>query len=253
MYVKNLIDIYDSFGRRIDTDALGLLGLRLQIPSPSYKTLSQEIDGHSGITITDRILQPRRLLAEFLTLSDNYSESLSLRNRLYNLLSNHKYFFIAESEMPSRRWKVYADEWTPQRRSVKINTFEIPLVCEGGFSESTTPLIKRYTTSSFRFNNQGDLTIDPRIHSEFKIDFTGVSNNLLIRNNTTGDEWYWVGSTTSSDSISLSGIRSLKNGSSIFGQTNKRLLRMEPGWNDFELFGTSEPFILSINSRFYYL
>lgn len=253
MYIQNLINIYDNLGRKIDTEALGLLGLRLQIPSPSYKTLSQDIDGRIGITITDRILQSRKLVAEFLTMAEDYRDSLSLRNTMYRLLGDEKYFFISESEMPDRRWKVYADEWTPERRSIKVHTFQIPLVCEGGFSESIRPIGRSYATSSFRFNNEGDLTIDPRVHSEMKIEFSGASSDLRIRNNTTGEEWSWTGTTISTDTISLTGIKSLKNGASIFGQTNKKLLTIVPGWNDIQLFGTSGSITVSVNTRFYYL
>jgi hypothetical protein len=253
MYLKNLIDIYDSEGHKINTDALGLLGLKLQIPSPSYKTLSQEMDGRAGITTTDRILQPRKLSAEFVTISDDYRESIVLRNTLYKLLGNGKQLFVAETEVPNKRWKVYLDEWTPERKSVKVNTFEIPLTCDSGCSESLNVIRKTHSTASFRFNNDGDVTVDPRIHSETQIEFSGVSTNLSIRNKTTGDLWSWTGSTIAGDVILLSGVRSFKNGVSIFGQTNKKLLTMTSGWNEFELLGTSGAFTLTIKTRFYFL
>jgi phage-related protein len=253
MYLKNLIDIYDITGRKLDMEALGLLGLRLQIPSPSYKTTSQEIDGRSGITITDRTLQSRNLTANFITMGDDYKDSLLLRDKLYKLLGNGGRLFVAETEIPNKWWKVYFDEWTPERASVKVHALEIPLVCESGCSESINLVKKSYTTSSFRFNNVGDLTIDPRVHSETQIEFTGKSTNLIIRNKTTGDEWSWTGTTVVPDIILLNGVRSFKNGSSIFGQTNKKLLTMTPGWNDFELVGATSPFTLTIRTRFYFL
>lgn len=253
MYLTNLIDIYDAEGRKINTDSLGLLGLKLQISSPAYNTLSQQVDGRSGITITDRILQPRKMSASFATIAENYRDSLTLRDTLYRLLGNGKQLFIAESEIPNKRWRVYMDEWNPERRSVKVHTFEIPLVCENGYSESFNVVSRQFTTSSFKFNNEGDLTIDPRIHSETVIEFSGVSTNLIIKNNTTGDQWSWTGTTVVGDKITLNGIRSLKNGVSIFGQTNKRLLTMTSGWNDFELVGVTAPFTLTIKTRFYFL
>lgn len=253
MYLKNLIDIYDSEGSKINTDALGLLGLKLQIPSPSYKTISQEVDGRAGITTTDRILQPRKLSAEFLTIADDYKGSISLRNTLYRLLGDGKQFFVAETEIPNKRWRVYLDEWTPERKSINVHTFGIPLACDSGYSETLNVIRKTYSTTSFRFNNEGDLTIDPRIHSETQIEFSGASSNLKIKNNNTGDEWSWTGSTIAGDIILLSGIRSFKNGVSIFGQTNKKLLTMTSGWNNFELIGASGQFTLTIKTRFYFL
>lgn len=254
MYLKNLIDIYDSEGNRIDMEGLGLLGLKLQIPSPSYNTITQEIDGRGGTTVMDRLLQPRKLSAEFITMADDYKGSLNLRDSLYKLLGNGKYFFVAESEIPSRRWKVYVDdEWSPERQTVKVHTFEISLLNENGFSESIDLTVKPYTMTSFGFNNEGDLTIDPRIHSETQIEFSGASTNLIIKNTTTGDLWSWTGTTIPGDTILLSGVKSLKNGVSIFSQTNKKLLTMPPGWNYFELIGATDPFTLTIKTRFYFL
>lgn len=253
MYLKNLIDIYDSEGRKLDMDALGLLGLKLQVPSPSYNTNSQEIDGRGGITVMGRVLQSRDLSAQFLTMADNYKDSIQLRDRLYRLLGNGKPFYVSENETPTKRWKVYFDEWTPERQSVNVHTFEIPLLNESGFSESINKISKVYNSSSFRFNNAGDLTIDPRMHPEIQIKFSGPSTNLKIKNTTTGDEWSWTGVTSSSDTVLLSGIRSLKNGTSIFGQTNKKLLTIDPGWNSFQLTGVTGSYSLSIVTRFYFL
>lgn len=253
MYLKNLIDIYDSEGRKLDMEALGLLGLKLQIPSPSYKNNMQEVDGIGGMMVVDRLLQPRNLSAEFITMADNYRDSLRLRDNLYRLLGNGKQFFIAESEISNKRWRVYFDEWTPERQDVKVHTFEASLICENGFSESLNQIRKTHTATSFRFNNEGDITIDPRIHSETQIQFQGESYNLTILNTTTGEQWSWTGSTTATDNIVLSGVRSLKNGTSIFGQTNKKLLTMVPGWNNFVVVGASSPFALTITTRFYFL
>ena len=253
MYLENLIDIYDSEDRKIDMEALGLLGLKLQVPSPSYNTITQEVDGRGGTTVMDRLLQPRQLSAEFVTMADDYRDSILLRDSLYRILGNGKQFYVAESKIPTKRWKVYLDEWTPERQDIKVHTFEIPLICENGFSESTNIIRKAYTTTSFMFNNEGDITIDPRIHSEVQIEFSGESTNLSLKNMTTGDEWSWTGTTVIGDAILLNGVKSLKNGSSIFGKTNKKLLTMTSGWNEFELIGATGPFTLIIKTRFYFL
>src|SRR5699024_1306520 len=73
-----------------------------------------------------------------------------------------------------------------------------------------------------------------------KITYKGNSENLRIRNLTTGDEWAYNGTTNTSDVIVLEGIRSTKNGLSIFRQTNKRLLTLAPGWNEFEIVGAPD-------------
>ena len=152
-----------------------------------------------------------------------------------------------------RRWKVYLDGWSPDRLDNKHHVFEIPLVCQEGHSESITVAEKKFTTPTFRFRNDGSVTIDPRVHTGLVITFKGASDKLIIRNKTTGDEWSWSGTTVANDVITLEGIRSLKNGTSIFGQTNKKLITIAPGWNNFEVVGATGSFELSIKSRFYFL
>jgi len=86
-----------------------------------------------------------------------------------------------------------------------------------------------------------------------KITFTGASSNLTITNQTTGDMWQYTGTTQAGDTITLDGVRSLKNGASIFGQTNRKLITLKSGWNDFAITGATGAFEISFDFRFYYL
>lgn len=249
----NLINIYDTDGQEFDMAELGLTGLKLRIPSPSYRTTTKELDG-GGTIVVDRSLNPRNLVAEFFSKANDYIASLALRDRIYEILGNGRTLYVSESKLPMRRWKVYLYEWTPERINAKSHHFEIPLLAESGTSESISVISKKSTSSSFRFKNDGNQVIDPRKHSETEIEFSGASSNLIIRNLTTGDEWSWTGTTVAGDKILLKGVKSLKNGSSIFGQTNKKLITIAPGWNEFELLGVTEgSFELNINTRFYFL
>lgn len=108
-----------------------------------------------------------------------------------------------------------------------------------------------HSTNTFSIYNAGDVTIDPR-QLPLKIIYRGASNNLKITNLTTGDEWQYDGTSGSNDNITLDGIRSLKNDSSIFKDTNKKLISLKPGWNDFTLSDTSGSFLISFEHRFYY-
>lgn len=233
-----------------------MTGLKLEIPSPSYDTVTQTIDGQSGAIVLDRVLKPRNLKASFVSKADNYLESLKLRDKLYSLIGGGAQLYVSESERPNRRWKVYADDWTPTRFDEKYHTFDVPLVAYSGMAESISLIKKSFTTSSFRFKNDGNVIIDPRVYSnsETEIDFSGVSSGLTIKNTTTGDEWNWDGDTVGGDTISIKGIKSLKNNVSIFGQTNKKLITFAPGWNNFEILGATDgQFTLTIQTRFYFL
>lgn len=252
--VDNLINIYDEDGQEINLSSLGLTGLKLGISSPSYRTITKEIDGHVGVIVVDRVLNPRSLTAEFISKANDYVESLALRDKLYGWLGNGRKFYVSDTNIPMRRWNVYLESWTPDRIDVKHHRFDIPLFAESGTSESTTMIKKKYTSTNFKFNNRGNQLINPRYHSDIEIEFSGNSSNLIIKNVTNGDVWSWTGETVDGDTILLKGIRSLKNNMSIFGQTNKKLITLNSGWNEFEILGVSEgDFELTIRTRFYFL
>lgn len=249
----NLIDIYNALGQKIDMSALGLTGLKLHIPSPSYRTVTEEVDGKSGMVVLERVLNSRNLIGEFITKARDYTDSLIIRDKLYALLGNGQYFYVAENKNPLKRWKVYLEEWTPERLDVKHHRFQIPLFAEDGHSESIRTVTQAYTTNTFKFKNLGDLPIDPRVHMDTEISFKGVSSNLRIRNKTTNEEWSWTGTTIASDTLLLRGVRATKNEVSIFGISNRKIITFSTGWNEMEIIGASGDFELTIRSRFYFL
>lgn len=108
-----------------------------------------------------------------------------------------------------------------------------------------------HSTKFFSIYNAGDITLDP-IDYPMTIGYFGPSNNLEIYNETTGDVWKYTGSSTEGEMITLEGVRSLKNGDSIFPDTNMKLITLAPGWNDFALSGTTGEFLISFDHRFYY-
>lgn len=249
----NLITIYDTYGQEINVSSIGLIGMKLGIPSPSYRTVTEEIDGRNGSIIVDRILNSRNLTAEFISKATDYVDSLELRDKLYSMLGNGLPFYVSENKNSSRRWKVYLEDWTPERLDVRFHRFEVPLYAASGSSESITIIKKSFNTTKFNFKNQGSIDIDPREHSETEIEFKGASTDLRILNNTTGEEWSWKGSTVVGDSILLKGVRFLKNEVSILGTSNKKIITIAPGQNEFELIGATGDFELIIRSRFYFL
>jgi hypothetical protein len=72
------------------------------------------------------------------------------------------------------------------------------------------------------------------------ITFAGASTNLAIANTTTGDTWSYTGTTAAGDTLKLDGVRMLKNGVvSVFGATNRKLITLAPGWNNFTVTGAT--------------
>ncbi len=85
-----------------------------------------------------------------------------------------------------------------------------------------------------------------------KITYKGASSKLSIKNRTTGDLWTFSGTSAAKEAIQISGVTAKKGNVSIFGQTNFGLITLEPGWNDFELSGTSGDFEVAFDFRFHY-
>lgn len=249
----NLIDFHHLNGNKIDMSYFGLTGLKLVIPSPSYRTVTEEIEGRAGIIVLERTLSTRNLIGEFFSQAKTYDESLSIRDGIFNLLGNGQAFYVSENKNPLRRWRVFLEDWTPERMTREVHKFEIPLAATSGTSETINVIKKAFTTNTFRYKNEGSVTIDPRMHSETEITFKGASSKLRIVNKTTGEEWSWTGDTLSDDVIKLKGVRALKNDVSIYRESNKKLITIISGWNEFEVIGTTGDFELIIRSRFYFL
>lgn len=267
----SLINLYRLDGQKIEVN--GYKGLKLHTPSPSFELITEKIDGQGGEVVVDKKLQPRNLTADFLMEAKDYIDSLLLRDIIFRQI-NEVEFFISEANLPHKRWKVHFHEgYIPDRLNLRKQVISVPLTAMTGLAESTGTTLDdltftkekwqvgqgltleepKYThsTNTFSIFNAGDVPVDPR-EMPIKIIYRGASNNLKITNLTTGDEWSYDGTSGSDDNITLDGIRSLKNDSSIFRDTNKKLVTIAPGWNEFQLTGTSGSFLISFEHRFYY-
>lgn len=269
----SLIQVWDINGNAIDLSCYGLYGLGLYPSSPSFSVEREAVEGRAGAVTVRRDLEPRELMAEFRVEAADYVDSLFLRDELFQVFSDN--FYIGEMRQPGKRWFVeLAEPWIPERINSKVNKIQLALTAERGMSESIGTTLNPFTfeeekwqvgqelisedvkyihnTSNFKIFNSGHEKIDPTIFP-LKIIIKGTSSNLSIVNRTTGDTWQYFGSSTPNDRIELNGVRSLKNNVSIFGDTNRKLITIAPGWNNFEINGASGNFEISFDFRFYYL
>ncbi|MEJ9151068.1 phage tail family protein [Bacillus smithii] len=261
-------------GEEVDTKGIKLLKLTISSPTPRIET--DEVEGIDGQIVLETTFAPRKIRSAFLMESFDYKDFYLFRNEVFKIFMTKEPFYLIDDERePSKRWKLQAEsEFTIEKIS-KYGTFEIDFVSHQVYAESVGTTLDPFTfdselwqfgegllesddlkyvhnTSSFQIFNAGDITIDPR-ERPLKITFTGASNNLSITNNTTGDVWSYTGASVNGDIITLDGVRSLKNGTSIFGSTNRKLITLAPGWNDFTVTGASGIFTISFDFRFYYL
>lgn len=253
-----LIKIWDKNNNEINLENYGLTGLALIPESPSFTVDTEQIPGMDGVIKLGKQLNPRNLKARFLSRSFDYVDSLVKLDEIYNLLNGDDPFYVAETNQPYKRWLVEStDPWTPERYNPTTMEITLNLICYKGRAESigTTTMASAFEymdlpvtytdyqdiyATKFKVYNPGAL-IDPRnINHYLKITYKGNSENLRIRNLTTGDEWAYNGISNPEDVIVLEGIRSTKNGLSIFRQTNKRLITLAHGWNEFEIEGAPD-------------
>jgi phage-related protein len=218
---------------------------------------------------------PREITAVCSFFAVDYEDSLLLRDEIIRVIYGREPYYIVPEATPGKRWLVEAsDSITPELIGM-YGEFTLSFISDSTYAESigTTldPLTfdselwqigegltvddKSYTqsTTAFSIYNAGDITVDPR---EFPlvITFKGASTNLSIANTTTGETWSYTGTTTASDSLKLDGVRMLKNGVvSVFANSNRKLITLAPGWNNFTITGASGAFTISFDFRFKYI
>lgn len=238
-------------GTIIETEQYGIKLLTHSISSPSVRVVTEEIDGRDGYVEVDTTYDGRKIRASFFMRAVDRQDFPLLRNEVFRIFSTKELFYFHEPNQ-KRRWLVRSNGFEIEKYPPRVGTFEIEFSSPSPFGESIKPVPYTFTTPTFRIFNAGDVDIDPRVFP-LKITFTGASTNLTITNATTGDMWRYTGTTQTGDTITLDGVRSLKNGASIFGNTNRQLITIAPGWNDFSVVGTTGAFEISFNFHFYYL
>lgn len=248
--------IEDLNGFRYDLDMLGLKPYNFIIDSLSPRNETEMIEGRDGyVDISETTFEGRTMRASFLLQSISLDEFSTVRNQIFKLFNGKNLFYIVEKRLPDRRWKVRTSgKFTPEKINTTKGMFQIEFISPKAYAESSLSTLSPYTNIPYKFDttifkvlNDGDVRIDPR-ESYLKISFTGVSENLLIRNKTTGDVWQYIGATFEEDTLVMDGIRSFKNSSSIFRDTNKKLICLDLGWNEFEIEGVNDnPFEISFD------
>mgnify|MGYP000874979242 CR=1 FL=1 len=260
--------IYNADGILTDIEDHKLTCLGYNIPSPQITYERESADGQDGDVIIDAKYENRSIAVEFLYKASDIVEFHYIKSIIYRLFAKKDPFYITFRKEPARRWLVRLDtsfELVPT--TPNVGSFTVYFISSSPFAESlgstlnpsdyfqirsSDPVEYAFNHSSFSVWNDGDASIDPRQHY-LKIEYKGASTNLVIRNLTNGTEWRYNGSSSSSDIFVLDGVKSFKNGFSVFGNTNRKLIKLEPGLNDFELFGVAEPFEISFDFRFLYI
>lgn len=244
------------------------------ISSPSSRSASEVIEGRHGAVGLGLVYDVRKINASFYMKAVDYDDYALLRDEIFRVLRTDEPFYLTESRNPGKRWLVRIESPFIIDQQGLYGFFDVEFIADNPFAESIGTTLDpltfdtelwqigqgiiddgleyTHTTSSFRIYNIGDTTVNPRQHP-LVITYTGESTNLKIKNVTTGEEWAYTGASVAGNTIKLDGIRSTKNGLSIFRDTNRKVITLAPGWNDFTITGASGSFTVSYDFRFYYL
>jgi hypothetical protein len=252
----------------------GIITRDLAISSPGSRSYSEVIEGRHGAVGLGQNYDVRKINASFYMKAVDYDDYALLRDEIFRIFRTDEMFYVIDSRNPEKRWFVRIESPISVEQKGLYGFFDVEFIADNPFAESVGTTLNpmtfdaelwqigqgltvedtayQFTSSTFRVYNAGDMTVDPRMFP-LVITFTGASTNLKITNATTGDVWQYTGTTSASDVIKLDGKRSTKNGLSVFRNTNRGVISIAQGWNDFTITGATGAFTISYDFRFYYL
>lgn len=263
-------------GKMYKLEEIGIITRDFNPSSPSPKHNIEEIEGSHGAIDLGTVYEPRKINCSFYLKAYDMWDYALLRDEVFKIFDSRQSFYIIDARNPGKRWRVKCNGSYDIEQQRMYGFFDIEFISFSPFAESIGTTLSPLTfdsdlwqigqgliaedtkyhhnTTSFRIYNAGDVLIDPK-YMPLKIKYKGKSNNLTIKNNTTGDLWNYTGVTTTlNDVITLDGVRAYRNVlGSIFKNTNWALITLKPGWNDFELTGVNGDFKIEFDFRFYYL
>lgn len=266
-----IIELLD--GTRHDIADYNLKRLYHYIPSASIEHDSVAVDGRSDIIINSKI-NNRTITVDFAYLSQDIFDFYLLRDEVNALFLREEAYYIIFKNEPYKRWLVKVANGYNLQPNQRLESFTIEFVTINAYAESiaTTQTLKewdvdswawngaidwddtlqyQFSSNEFSVNNLGNAIIDPRVN-DLEIRIKGRTNSSIqITNRTTGDIYIYSRAFNESDEIVLNGIRTLRNGISSFSDTNKKIITLNPGVNDFFIEG-AEVDSIQFNFRFLY-
>ena len=227
----------------------------LIIPTASQRYYYDKVENKAGLIPLGRTLDGMNIRAECSVFAGDDLEYERIKGDLSRLFMSGEDIYLTPDRENEKRYLVHLEGDMAFERTGTYGQFTLNLPSPNSYAESvaTTGNSPEYTfnTATFSVYNAGDVTIDPR-ELPFKLTFAGASTNLRIRNLTTGDDWRLTGTTNASQNVVLDGVRATRSGLSIFGATNRKLITIAPGWNDFQITGATGAFTVALDFRFYY-
>lgn len=244
-------------GIRIDVEAnYNVKRLFHRIPSLVVEHLTETVEGRGDLVVGTQYKQRTITVTLMYKVGDIFSYYL-LRDELNALFARDEPFYIIFKREHYKRYKVRLAQQLATEPANHMSSFDVDFRMDDKFAESVgtsldlqnkgewdddlwgfgsgidydTRYNYTFNTNSFVVKNIGNQKIDPR-ESAIEITLKGIFDSYVqITNNTTGDDYSFNNPLSSTDTLRLVGVRTLKNSLSVFKHTNHKLLTLSPGDN----------------------
>lgn len=224
------------------------------------------VDGRSGLIETGVDIEARKIEAVIQIEGYDAIDFDYMRDKVQSIFNPFDEFYIIRDLQPGKRYKVKVDNLSEiafEESSLEDGSFNVDFIMLMPFAESIGTSIQlqnakewdadlwqwsqgidgdkiyryEHDNNNFSINNFGDIKIDPCEHALEIVIKATAANHLQITNHTTGDVYRYNAPLIATDTLLLKNIKTFKNGISVFGNTNKRLISLESGENDFSVSG----------------
>lgn len=243
-------------GTQIDIENYNLKRLFHRIPSLEVNHTTEKVEGRGDLVVGTEYKQ-RVITVTLLYKVQDICDYDLLRDELNAIFARDEAFYISFKREQWKRYKVrlvqqLALEPTSVKKYVDIQFRMDDLFAESvgtsldlqnlgewdsdiwGFGSGIdydTRYNYTFNANSFVVKNIGNQSVDPR-KSGLEITLKGVFGSYVqITNHTTGDVYKFNNPLSSTDTLKLVGVRTLKNSLSAFKHTNHKLLTLAKGEN----------------------
>lgn len=260
--LEKTVKIYDDSFEEVLTDIPNLKFLDFDEEGVEVVVNSQEMGGRDGVGLLGpATFGAYNLVLRFFYKGQDTKDYNLLKQRLRALIFRRDPYFIVHSDMPGKKYAVYASENAIEDIGTRFGKFEMTFIVYKGYSESLlntsqfslnkpdkwqfeggylsdSDIKYKHTTSSFRIYNGSSDAINPTLGYELQIKINAEApNGFKLINNTTGDVFEYKKAIKKNSQLILDGVHPLINNQRVGIDTNWGWINLDKGFNDIEITG----------------